>query len=114
MVEASDLLARKAAQTWEPQFAGAVLARLAATQADFLDPATPPLDQACRAERLVLALDRLLAAMPPARRTAEASASLDRLFHLAQSQPDFVPADFARELEGFARALGGVNPRPRG
>jgi hypothetical protein len=105
-VEAADLLAKRAAQTWDPRYAGAVLRRLAATRNDFLASGAPPLVQACRAERLVLSLDRLLDALPAAQRPPGSSERLDRLFHLAQSQPDFVPAEFARELDGFAASLG--------
>jgi hypothetical protein len=61
--------------------------------------------QACRAERLVLALDRLLAALPADSRKADVSGQLDRLFRLAQSIPDFSPADFARELDVFSQRL---------
>ncbi len=111
-VEAADLLAKRAAQSWQPQFAGAALRRLAATQNDFLAAGPTPLEKACRAERLVLALDRLLACMPAAQRPAGASASLDRLFRLAQSQPDFAPAEFAGELGRFDAALGVSDPLP--
>lgn len=103
--EMADQLARRAAETWEPGFGAAVLMRLAGTSADFLETSESALAQACRAERLVLALDRLFAALPAEQRTAAASAQLDRLFKLAQSQPDFRPAEFARELEAFARSL---------
>jgi hypothetical protein len=113
-VETSDMLAKRAAQSWEPRFAGEVLRRLASTQGDFLAPGPTHIEEACRAERLVLALDRLLDAVPAAQRPAGASASLDRLFKLAQSQPDFAPAEFAGELAGFNRALGPLNPPPRG
>ena len=106
-VEAADLLARRAAQKWDPRSAAIVLRRLASTHRDFLSPDAAPIAQACRADRLVLSLDRLLDALPAAERPAGSSERLDRLFHLAQSQPDFAPAEFARELEGFARALGG-------
>lgn len=106
-VETSDLLAKRAARTWDPRGAESVLRRLAAAHADFLAQGAPLQQQACRAERLVLALDRLLGALPAARRPAGSSERLDRLFRLAQSQPDFEPAQFARELEEFNRTLGG-------
>ena len=61
--------------------------------------------QAYRAERLVLALDRLLASLPAKQRPAAANSQLDTLFRLAQSIPDFSPADFARELAVFEKAL---------
>ncbi len=105
-VQSADLLARRAAQSWSPQEARAVLGRLARAGGDFLDPGTDRLTQAFRAERLVLALDRLLSALPADERPPGSSAQLDRLFRLAQSQPDFAPGEFARELDAFARSLG--------
>jgi hypothetical protein len=111
-VETSDTLAKRAAQSWDPASAGIVLRRLAATRTDFLAPGTPQLVQACRAERLVLALDRLLAAVPASERPPAASSELDRLFQLAQSQPDFAPAEFAGELARFDAALGVSAPLP--
>jgi hypothetical protein len=113
-VENADKLARRSAHSWEPQYGGLVLRRLASTQGDFLAPGTAHLVQACRAERLVLALDRLLAAMPAAERPAGASEGLDQLFRLAQSQPDFDPAAFAGELGRFASTLGGPIRPPTG
>lgn len=107
-VASADLLARRAAQDWKPGYGREALRRLSATQADFLAQA-PQFELACRADRLVLALDRLLASIPPSERPAGASASLDRLFRLAQSQPDFAPADFAAELARFAQAFSGVS-----
>lgn len=102
-----DRAARRAAQHWPPAEGTVILRRLAGTAADFAAPGIPGPEQSARADRLVLALDRLLqaeAAAPPA-----ASASLDRLFHLAQSPADFDPAAFARELGSFAAALGPVS-----
>jgi hypothetical protein len=111
-VETADMLAKRAAQSWEPGYGAAVLRRLAATQGDFLVPGTPQQVQARRAERLVLALDRLLDAMPESERPAAASPELDRLFRLAQSQPDFAPAEFAAGLARFDAALGVSVPPP--
>jgi hypothetical protein len=54
-----------------------------------------------RAERLVLALDRLTAA----ENNHKADAELNRLFKLAQSVPDFDPKQFAAELEKFSSAI---------
>jgi hypothetical protein len=113
-VEAADRLGRRAGQSWDAQYGGAILRRLAATQGDFLAPGAPPLEQACRAERLVFALDRLLSATPASQRPAGASAELDRLFRLAQSQPDFDPAAFAGELGRFASTLSGTVAPPSG
>ena len=104
--EFSDQVAQRAAKVWAPAQTKAVLAKLAATHPEFSAADVPQPVQACRAERLVLALDRLLAAQPAAERPATASARLDDLFRLVQSQPDFVPAGFARALAAFARDLG--------
>ena len=58
-----------------------------------------------RAERLVLGLDRLLAASDP-KLEAKVEQELKELFRLAQSLPDFNPTAFSAALERFARALG--------
>jgi hypothetical protein len=111
-VQAADLLAKRAARSWSPQDGPVVLRRLAQAGGDFLEPGTDRLTQAFRAERLVLALDRLLSALPADERPPGSSAVLDRLFHLAQSRPDFAPEEFARELDGFARSLGRLGQGP--
>jgi hypothetical protein len=103
-LEKADLLAKNAALSWKPEYAREVLARLASARGDFLDGAVGQPVQACRADRLVLALDRLVAGLPPERRSG-ASSVLDHLFKLAQSQPDFAPAEFSRALNVFASAL---------
>jgi hypothetical protein len=90
---------------WTEGMTRALLKKLAAAYPDFRDPAVAKNVQAYRAERLVLALDRLLAALPAKERPAAASASLDALFRLAQSVPDFSPGDFAHELAAFERTL---------
>ncbi len=56
---------------------------------------------------LVLALNRLLAVLAPGERPPAASARLDELFRLVQSQPDFEPGKFAHALAVFAQTLGG-------
>jgi hypothetical protein len=103
-LERADLLAKNAALSWKPEYGGEILTRLAGARADFLDGAVGRPVQACRADRLVLALDRLVASLPADRRPT-ASSRLDPLFKLAQSQPDFAPADFSHALDAFARAL---------
>jgi hypothetical protein len=60
---------------------------------------------ALRAERLVLALDRLVAALPELKTNEPVQAALNQLFKLAQSVPDFDPKQFAAALEEFAAAL---------
>ena len=60
--------------------------------------------QARRAERLVLALDRLLAA----ENNHKADAQLNQLFKLAQSIPDFDPKQFSAALEKFSAVISGT------
>ena len=105
VIKLADQLAQRAAQTWRPEQTSAVLARLAATTDDFRPDGETNRVLACRAERLVIALHRLLAALPSERRPSGASAQLDKLFGLAQSQEDFAPTDFAHEVAAFARVL---------
>jgi predicted CXXCH cytochrome family protein len=90
---------------WDNEQTKSLLKKLSATHSGFLEVSVPPPVQAYRAERLVLALDRLCASLPATQRPAAAGAPLDKLFQLAQSIPDFSPADFARELAVFEKAL---------
>ena len=98
---AADKLARSAAEvTWSADMTSSVLGVLARAAPDFRKE-LPAAQHALRAERLVLALDRLLASSPrPA-----AEAEIDELFKLTQSSPDFDPARFSGALEKLARAL---------
>jgi predicted CXXCH cytochrome family protein len=105
-VPAADTAAQRAAAlTWTDEMTKVLLKKLAATSPAFLDATVAQRVQAYRAERLVLALDRLLASLPAAQRPAAAGARLDALFKLAQSIPDFAPADFAHALAEFEKAL---------
>jgi hypothetical protein len=98
---AADKLARSAADlSWSAEMTSSVLGVLAKAAPDFRKELAAP-QQAWRAERLVLALDRLLASS--SRTTAQTQ--LDELFKLTQSVPDFDPARFSGALEKFARAL---------
>jgi hypothetical protein len=101
---AADTAARQAAaqSTWSPDLAAALLTRLAVTTGDF-STTTGELP-ARQAERLVLALDRLLLAQTPSA-PAAASQTLNDLFQQAQSIPDFNPATFATTLTQFASEL---------
>ena len=65
------------------------------TQDDFLLPKLAPAVQARRAERLVLALDRLLSALEEKAGLKPASEKLNELFKEVQSLPDFDAAKFA-------------------
>jgi hypothetical protein len=98
---AADKLARSAAEiVWSSEMTSSVLAALAKTGADFRSD-LPAQQHAFRAERLVLALDRLLASSPH----PSADAPLNELFKLTQSLPDFDPARFSEKLDDFARSL---------
>lgn len=102
---AADALARRAAEMeWSHDLTRQALQRLAKTHAEFADSKTPQPTHARRAERLVLALDRLTAPLDkPA--LAKLEPDLKELFALAQSLPDFAPEKFAKAMEGFAKKL---------
>jgi hypothetical protein len=99
-----DSVAKQAAQLkWSPHDIRSCLRRLAQTSATFRDTTVPRTIQARRAERLVLALDRLLLATKW--KSDQANVALDHLFKLAQSRPDFDPAQFATALADFAKVV---------
>jgi Cytochrome c554 and c-prime len=100
----ADHLARAAAENWNEENARRALKILAATSGAFESVTGEP--AARRAERLVLALDRLVAALPELKNNAPVQLSLNQLFKLAQSLPDFDPPAFAAALEKFAAASG--------
>ncbi len=102
---AADTLARRAADLeWSSELTRQTLQRLARTHAEFSDAKLPQLQHARRAERLVLALDRLTAPLDKAA-LAKLEPGLKELFALAQSVPDFAPDKFAKSLEAFAKLL---------
>lgn len=97
----ADKLARAAAEAqWTAEMTSTTLAALANSAEDFRTD-LPVQQHALRAERLVLALDRLAASSGSKRADTE----LNDLFKLTQSLPDFDPARFAARLEAFTRAL---------
>ncbi len=61
-----------------------------------------------RAERLVLALDRLVPELPGAKTNAAVNQSLNKLFTDAQSLPDFSPNQFAKDLNTFHSSVAGL------
>lgn len=61
--------------------------------------------QGRRAERLVLALDRLVAGLKEDALARQLDAPLNQLFKDAQSLPDFDPQQFANHLDEFQKAL---------
>ncbi len=91
----SDEFAKRAtAIEWSAARSRLMLARLAATGPVFAAEDIPGEVQACRAERLVLALDRLVDSLGPEVRASRTD--LDRLFSLVQSVPDFNPRAILR------------------
>ena len=100
-----DTLAMTAAKiSWTETFSRETLSALANTPADFGTEIPQPAS-ARRAERLVLALDRLVAALPELKNNEPVQSALNRLFKLAQSIPDFDPKQFAAALEEFSKAV---------
>ncbi len=97
----ADALAQAGAKlSWTDSQSRAALVALAGTSEDFQATVPQPV-QARRAERLVLALDRLLAAPT----NSPADAELNHLFQLAQSLPDFDPKTFAAALKKFSQTI---------
>ena len=96
----SDALAKAAAKiSWTQDLSRRVLVALSQTSDAFADK-IPQAVQARRAERLVLALDRLTLAIGEKK---SADAELNRLFALAQSIPDFDSTGFSEALKQFAQ-----------
>lgn len=99
---AADILARDISElTWSTETTQSILKTIAAAGPDFKKPQTFPEQHARRAERLVLALDRLFTPSP----ASKADTKLKTLFALAQSIPDFKPASFASALDDFASEI---------
>jgi hypothetical protein len=90
---------------WNDQLTREYLTRLASLADKFADPGIPQRIQARRAECLVLALDRLVAALPELKNNEPVQSSLNQLFKLVQSIPDFDTARFASALADFSLAL---------
>lgn len=102
----ADKLAREKSETaWSEQTTHECLTRLSNLAPSFLDGQICRSIQARRAERLVLALDRLVDALPELKHNAPVQSALNRLFQLAQSIPDFDPKQFADALQTLPAAL---------
>ena len=98
----SDEVARDvAAAPWTDEMTYKMLATLAGTGAAFRDASVSQPAQARRAERLVLALDRLVAA----ENNHKGDVELNQLFKLAQSVPDFDAKGFADALDKYSAAI---------
>jgi hypothetical protein len=90
---------------WSDEMTRKILFALADSSEDFRDSSVRKSMQSRRAERLVLALDRLVAALPEYDKNEPVQTSLNQLFKLAQSIPDFDPERFADGLQTFSAAV---------
>jgi hypothetical protein len=103
---ACDKLALQASnRPWTRVLSRRALQTLASTADDFRKPPADAQTQARRAERLVLALDRLGISQPKPAAESLAERQLNQLFSLAQSIPDFNSASFADALAQFAQTV---------
>jgi Cytochrome c554 and c-prime len=99
----ADLLARQAATIpWDEHRVIAMLHALVATESDFVvSPAASPVLLFRRAQRLVLALDRLIRATNHQVAASDTKSALSALFEDVRARPDFQPAKFAADLASF-------------
>jgi hypothetical protein len=96
----SDHLAKEAAEfSWTPATTKRCLTLLLESRNAFASRTVPVPLQARRAERLVLALDRLMLGLVSKTASPPANAELDALFEDVQSLPDFDPEKFAKDLQ---------------
>jgi hypothetical protein len=102
----SDQFARQAAVApWSDAATRKCLNLLAGTAAEFRTASPSRAAQARRAERLVLALDRLVNGLNDDTTAKRLDAPLAQLFKDSQSLPDFDPPSFATDLDAFQKAL---------
>jgi hypothetical protein len=99
-----DLAMAAAKISWTEKSSQTTLSALANTSVDFSEAVPQPVN-ARRAERLVLALDRLVAASPEFNKNEPVQSALNQLFKLAQSIPDFDSKQFADALQKFSDAI---------
>lgn len=93
---ASDLVNEVSRAAWDDQKTRSVLSRLLKTAPDFRESRVPPAIQVRRAERLVMALDRLSAGLKD---RDMPDAWIDKLFAAVQDRFEFSPERFAALLE---------------
>ncbi len=98
----ADAFGKIASTNWESADSIVAFKVLAGTAGEFRDAKTRTVIHARRAERLVLALDRLALALEPEKRK-RVEPTLNKLFDLAQNIPEFNPSKFAEALEALAR-----------
>jgi len=99
----ADLLARRAAMSqFNDGFAQQLLRTLAATDSEFVVSKETSADQLFRrAQRLILALDRLSVAVSNEAPSAAKNPALTQLFEDVRSLVDFQPTRFAEHLRNF-------------
>lgn len=100
-----DIALAAATNQWSDATTRKCIDTLAATSAQFRDASKNQPLQARRAERLVLALDRLISGVNDDALAKRVDAPLAKLFKDAQSLPDFNPTQFADDLEAFQKSL---------
>jgi len=103
----ADLLARHTAQfQFGDDFAGQLLRRLATTDSDFAVTKDTSLDLLFRrAQRLVLALDRLSVAATREASSTQKNPELTQLFEDVRSRTDFQAPRFAEHLRNFRATI---------
>lgn len=110
--EQADVLARRATESrLSDDFAMNILHALAAADSEFaVSKETPPAVLFRRAERLVLALDRLSGVMESRAPDAARNPELARLFEDLRSRADFQAPRFAEHLASFRATIGRSKP----
>jgi hypothetical protein len=105
--EQSDLLARRAAEhQFSNDFAQQLLRALAATDSEFVTSNETSRDVLFRrAQRLVLALDRLSNAIGQRTTAAAKNPALNQLFEDIRSRTDFQAPRFVEHLRGFGATI---------
>jgi Zn-finger protein len=92
---------------WTEALTRMCLNKLSQSSSEFLDKTVTADIHAQRAERLVLALDRLTQGLKATKTNAAVNQSLNKLFTDAQSLPDFNPTQFANDLNTFHSSVAG-------
>jgi Zn-finger protein len=104
--EVSDRFAQQvAALQWTRERTEQLLRKLAGAADELADAKTSQTNQAYRAERLVLGLDRLLASLGKKDSLAAADEQLNGLFKMVQVLPELKTTEFANGLKRFERSL---------
>jgi hypothetical protein len=99
------LVLRASSMSLNSNFVSKTLLSLVQTSSDFANAKNlPPLHASSRADRLVLALDRLVISLPASKRS-QLNKNLDVLFRSVQNRQTFDPAAFAQNLRSFEAVL---------